>query len=697
MLMQSAPGAEEDVSDFFAGAGGSTRGVKAAGLPVALAVNHWALAIHNHNKWNPEVDHDIADLHTVNPGRYRRSVGAVFSPECKSWSRAAPGEVPELSLFSGTEEEKLDRSRITMWDVLRLVRHHRYEWCVVENVLEVNAAKHRKNMDAWIREWELLGYEWQVVSLNALTTTGERPLYRPVPQSRDRWFFCAWRKGNRRPDLEFRPLCWCDECGAVEGTQTWTKTPELLNQPLLNRTGEYRRQYWYRDSKGHLVLPFAWPALSALDLGLPCQRIGDRPLKKWLDKTTGEEVWLPLAPATMRRIEYGWRLFGPSMVATGANTFERPPRPGRKPYYRVWPAWAPMVTRTATLADAFVYAQVSMVDYAGADDKRVAPTDAPSTTVVAQGNHQGVAAAPAFMVKQNGAIGEAHYRAFGVDEPLGTIVGQSPGRQTLIAVETAHSGSDPHYDANRVRSDDEPLPTQTATNTIGLVVPCGGSRPNQRPRALDEPHRTRTARLEDCVVIVPQRTGAHGAGADAPLGSQTGQTGAHLLITDPLVCENRKHGKVEPADEPLATLAAGGNHLAIVGEAAAVVRMNGDSGDAKSMTTPASGPTGTITGGDTQGVMPFVVPYNRTGEPVPGDAPIGTITGNDRWALVEGMVPIEDLLFRMLEPIEAGMAQGFDPLEPLEGNRREIVEMYGNAVPPECMAQLVARMRETVR
>jgi DNA (cytosine-5)-methyltransferase 1 len=655
---------EVDGTDLFCGAGGTTRGAKRAGVPIRMAVNHWDLAIHNHNRWNPEVDHDIADVSAIDPRRYPRTTILLASPECKTWSMAAPGErVPEL--FDGTSDAYVDRSRVTMWDVPRFAAHHRYDLIIVENVVDVGASKHTENINAWLNEFVKLGYDYQVVSLNAMVC-------HPTPQSRDRWFACFWRRGNRKPDLEIRPFCWCEECGDVEGVQTWKKP--------TTRWGKYRQQYVYKCSKGHTVAPYAWPALSALDLGLPCPRIGDRAR--------------PLVPATLRRIAYGMWLYGPSIVQRSGNTFER------RGYYRTWPAWQPLVTQTTTLDHGIAVptAMLSQCDYKGPDAKRVYHPLEPTRTIVAGGNHQAVATAPAgFLVKNNGDLDEAKYRAYSPEEPMGTVVGtaitQSYVEVPPVVVDLAHTGSSPRYDGNRARPGDEPLPAQTAAATAAVIVPCGGSRDGQRARPADEPRRTQTGRCEDGLVVIPMRTHAAPREAGEPLGAvTTAHGGGHHVVRAPFVAELRNRGATAPADEPLATVTAGGNNFGVVEEQGVMVRMNGDESDAPSMATPMSGPLGTITGAANQGVVRFTVPYNRTGLPLEVEGPIGTITSVDRFGLVELEVDVSDCGFRMLTPPEAGAAQAFPADEPLEGTSRDIVRMYGQAVPPPMAQVLVERM-----
>lgn len=58
-------------TDLFAGAGGSSTGMVAAGVHVTIAANHWDLACSVHQANHPTTDHAIADIHQANPHYFR--------------------------------------------------------------------------------------------------------------------------------------------------------------------------------------------------------------------------------------------------------------------------------------------------------------------------------------------------------------------------------------------------------------------------------------------------------------------------------------------------------------------------------------------------------------------------------------------------------------------------------------------------
>lgn len=283
------------VTDLFCGAGGSSIGAEKAGATLRMAANHWRLAIETHNSNFPHADHDCADVSQVDPRRYPRTDILLASPECTHHSQAR-SKRHDPNLFNPHGDPEAERSRATMWDVPRFAERHQYRLIVVENVVEV---RKWAPWGSWLAAMDSLGYRHQCLFLNSF-------IAHPTPQSRDRLYVVFWRQGARKPDLDFRPSCWCARCEAtVEGIQTWKRA----ERP----GGKYRRQYFYRCATcAEVALPFAWPAASAIDWSLPCPRIGDR------EK--------PLADATMRRIRIGLERYGAPCIAElrGGSSIARP-------------------------------------------------------------------------------------------------------------------------------------------------------------------------------------------------------------------------------------------------------------------------------------------------------------------------------------------------------------------------------------
>ena len=326
-VLQSRRGQGLTVHDEFCGAGGFSDGVHAAGATVTLAVNHNPLAIESHAANFPDTEHDCRDVRKIDPGFYPAADILIASPECKSHTYAG-GRRPldQEPLFETPAESKARltaiRSRATMDQVVRWIRQHRYQACIIENVGEV---VDWSGFDAWLGELDKLGYDVQFCWFNSMFFGGgDLGLVHP-PQSRDRLYLVLSRKGNRKPDVTHRPRSRCFHCDRdVDAEQRFT--------PGRRRPMRYRRQYIYAcPTCGHEAFPYVAPAAAAIDWSLPTPPIGDRKQ--------------PLKPATMARIAAGLERYGywPMAVPvdhTGARRDtpagrravpdpDRPPGPGR--------------------------------------------------------------------------------------------------------------------------------------------------------------------------------------------------------------------------------------------------------------------------------------------------------------------------------------------------------------------------------
>lgn len=363
------------VTDLFAGAGGSSTGaVSVPGVEIRVASNHWQRAIDVHNANHPDALHVCADITQIDPRRFPRTDLLWASPECTNHSlakgRKMLGRQPDL--FDETlPDEAAERSRATMWDVVRFTEAHRYQAVVVENVVE--AAKWLP-FQAWLMAMDSLGYDHQVVYINSMhaQATGL-----PAPQSRDRMYVVFWRKGNTRPDLESiqRPAAYCPRCErVVESQQAWKKP----GRPW----GRYRAQYVYACGTCRGVVVPGWlPAASIIDWSVPSQRIGDRAK--------------PLAAKTRARIAAGiaryWRPF--HLENAGSvydSTDPRHPKHGDpNAYIRAWPVESEPLRTIPTWGDSKALAVPPFVmdttrSYDGHQSKRQWPADLPLPTQTTQ-------------------------------------------------------------------------------------------------------------------------------------------------------------------------------------------------------------------------------------------------------------------------------------------------------------------------
>ena len=124
-------------TDLFCGAGGSSLGAEAAGLQLVMAANHWDIAIGVHQAHFPDAAHDCADITQVDPRRYPRTDLLLASPECTNHSQArgVSRKRQDPTLWDAPDPSA-ERSRATMWDVVRFAEQMAYDAIVVENVVE---------------------------------------------------------------------------------------------------------------------------------------------------------------------------------------------------------------------------------------------------------------------------------------------------------------------------------------------------------------------------------------------------------------------------------------------------------------------------------------------------------------------------------------------------------------------------------
>lgn len=420
------------VTDQFCGAGGSSIGATTAGAELRLAMNHWKLAIETHNTNFPKADHDCADISAANPRKYPSTDILITSPECTNHSLAKgkPRRYYEKNLWGDVLMDPAEeRSRATMWDVPRFAEYHDYRLIIVENV--VDAAKWRL-WDAWLIAMHALGYEHEVVYFNSMFAF-------PTPQSRDRLYTIFWKSGNKKPDLEFRPLAYCAKCARdVEAVQVWKKR---------SRWGRYKHQYVYMcPGCKQQVTPYYYAAFNAIDWSIPVDRIGDRQR--------------PLRPKTMERIEYGLRTFkAQAMIVTGrytsgvecrvknANTEPMPTQPGDASHAVVLP-WIVETAHSLGNDKSHVNSAVGSL-----------PTQTTSQTLSIAG----------FLSKQYGGGARPQQMYVGLNEPTDTIT--TSDHHALVSAKSFLSY---YYGTKQVSHITEPIYTIATKEHAALVQALDG-------------------------------------------------------------------------------------------------------------------------------------------------------------------------------------------------------------------------------
>ncbi|MBM9464643.1 DNA cytosine methyltransferase [Aeromicrobium sp. YIM 150415] len=556
---------EFTVTDLFAGAGGATVGmVHLGGVTVKMTANHWKLAVETHNENHPDTDHACVDLHLEDPRFFPRTTMLWASPECTKWSQGNGKQLPaiEEGLFEDPlSDDAATRSRLLMFDVLRFTEHHRYEYVIVENVVDIAMqAKYRLAWHVWRQDLRKLGYRFRVVSLNSMHAHlgGD-----PAPQSRDRLYIVAWREDVRAPDLDkaLRPRAYCTRCDEViEAAQAFKPGRTV---------GRYRAQYVYvHGSCGTEVEPAWLPAATAIDWTIKGTRIGDRAK--------------PLAEKTRRRIAAGIaRYWRPTVVEAAGNTYDaanpKHPAHGRPDgYYRVRPTEEVLTTlhtteakalavpvegrdgKTARSVDEPMRTQTTRSETAlitrhygiegGAPGRHTTTPDEPLRTMTANGGNMSLTTLP-FMLDRR-----FEYRTRGIDEPMSTLTANDTGKALVQPfVAELRGGSS---DARPVA---DPMSTVTAGgNHHGLVTPAGGTW-NDDARPTDEALRSLTTR-DAYGLVTPYYSGStHAKPTSEPLGTVT------TIDKHALVMRNNNGGAEmsTPVREPLRTFTTSGHQSLI--------------------------------------------------------------------------------------------------------------------------------------
>jgi DNA (cytosine-5)-methyltransferase 1 len=283
-------------TDLFCGAGGSSLGAEMAGATLRLGLNHWDRAIETHATNFQHADHDCEDVSSLTTAQIRRYPCTdilLASPECTNHanSKGARRRKPKGPMLFDDDpppsDAAQDRSRATMWDVVRFceemaLKGRPYKAVIVENIVEVKKWGYDDDgglFAAWLRAMEALRYEHEIVWLNSMFCP-------PVPQSRDRIYVVFWRRGMRRPNLRVEPTSWCPSCERVVAGRQVFKDPNRMPY------AKYGEQYFYACPEcWSTVVPAVAPAASIVDRALPAPLIGDRER--------------PLKPNTRERIRRG--------------------------------------------------------------------------------------------------------------------------------------------------------------------------------------------------------------------------------------------------------------------------------------------------------------------------------------------------------------------------------------------------------
>lgn len=668
--LRSALKAEDEltVEDHFCGAGGSTTGALLVdGVRVVHAANHSKLAIATHSANYPDVEHSLADIPSMDPRRAPRAAVLITTPECRarSYARGRPKDDPHLFRPGDGLDEK---SRSTMDEVTRFAEANRYQAIVVENVPQlvdwcepsetghwpriVKGKEIKCNCGAtfrrWLKDLTNLDYEHRKLFWNSA-------FFPPTPQSRDRCYVALWLKGQRIPDLDHFPICWCNACQAlVDGVQTMK--PHLPKPPQVAKAwgphdtawGRYGAQYFYACMRcGARAVPAITPAATAIDWSLPAERIADR-----------KE---PLADNTMARIQRGLEKIADRPLVVPLDRLT-------EPYSRVCRDALGNVLPTQTAQQ-----RAGLVVQVGGNLGRL-HADGTIDRVAAQ-------------------------KSWPTDQPLRALHGSLD--RGLVVPDVGGNPRAP-------RSTDDTLPTMLTRETTGLVVANRGGKKSTRTPTTDNgplPALTTINSLYALglprLVLSNMKNGIPALDVDEEMSTVT--TGNKLYAVDPWIVPLRKHTKaVRAADQAMPTIVAGGNQHYLATPPGMLVANYGGRGGPEhkqGWAKPAdAAPLGSVTTRDSHSI----VTLRGSGQAHPVADPLLTCATVEQHTLVGGELPnIMDCTFRMLEPSEIGrgMAMHFTASGAryvVHGNRRDQVKQYGNAVTPPPMARILTGIRDSL-
>ena len=665
-ILKRSRGATVDAIDFYCGFGGSAQGIRAAGADIKAAANHSALAIACHQENFPDVTHYRADLVDPDSADYMDAADlpaarfAWFSPGCTHHSPANAKKIyqrgRQTTLFEQDDFDEVayassERSRVTMSCVLRYADRHKPEILVVENVVEVThwgPGRDGSTFAWWKRTLENIGYEIECVFLNS-------QFFPPCPQSRDRIYIVGYRKGNRRPNLDYRPLAFCtsQRCNGrhVYAVQTWKKPTKAWPLP---KWGKYKRQYVYCCPVCRsMVQPAAFPAYTAINWSNLGPTLGER-----------AELGMPeLATATVDRIRRAFAKFG------------RTP-PFIIPTKSVW-----------------------------GTDRSVAQ---PFTAQTTQQDKALVSA----IIKNNGASNEAKYRALSPTKPLGALTTTPTQAIATAAVVPQRFDSKPS-------SAHQHLPTVTTQQSdltlSSVVLPAAGNtyedsgytRARHVTEQLYTQHTTRAFGFASVPSIVEMRGGGSIQAGQHPVTEATHTVTAggshHGLVSTPLLLNGQDNESVHTVTEPAYTVRANGGAGRLISPAF-FAKLNG--GPFDTAWHPTTDPFNTVTSRDTHGLLtlPWIEEFRA--DPLAVTKKLATLMPQLRYAVESSPeIPLDqithdDLMkihFRMLEPDpELRWAMAFEDDYILLGNKTQMTAGLGNAVTPPVATWITARCLETL-
>ena len=629
----SAVGREILAADLFCGAGGTSTGMdralKKRGLRLRLvAVNHWQTAVDTHSDNHPEAEHFCQDLATLRPlvavpgGRLDI---LVASPTCTYHSRARGGRPTS------------DQQRMDPWHVVTWLTELRVARVTIENVPEFVKwgpvdpetgrpikAREGEFFQAWVRTLQAIGFvvDWRIVNCAEFGDATTRKRFLLIGRS------------------DGLPLRWAEPSFGRPGTpgrQRWRVARDII---------DWRRKG--RDALGRPV-PLKPNTLRRTMVGV-------------------ERHFGPLAPAYLAALEVE---LARSIARWGDKTAAKS---GRKP-----------AQPSATTAPAVVELRGTACAHS---------VDAPVPGITAGGYHLGVAVPEVepFILNRQGADSLDPNRARAVSAPIPTITTRGGGYLAQADAQPFMLGQ---QSGSTARAADEPLMTIAGAGAIALAQPTLVVLKGRSTVAdLDAPAPTITS-VPSLGVAEPVLFHVNHQGDDArllrvdePIPTATSKRG--LGLASPLIAPYYGNGSgttCKPVDEPLDTVTAKarfGLVEPILDPAEPFVAIyNGDKDGRARAARPVSDPIPTIT------TEPRLALCEPAPEPLgvdleaafAGSAELRHLATARRLAVIDGVLCVLKLPFRMLGNDELARAMSFPDGYRFAGKPEEVTKQIGNAVP----------------
>jgi site-specific DNA-cytosine methylase len=283
-------------------------------------------------------------------------------------------------------------------------------------------------------------------------------------------------------------------------------------------------------------------------------------------------------------------------------------------------------------------------------------------------------------------------------QPLSTQTSQQEAALLSTGALMVAAGNTYERDGSNCRSRDlsEPLWTQPATNTTGLITPpiavtghvIAAHRHNGNGQHVSRPMDTVTATHEKAVVLGVTNFQGSARGANESLPTQVGSETIGLLSAG--IMPYRQNTLPTMADESMPTVTSDQTPALLT--AVGTIKNNGSIDEAQYRAHPVDKPLGTLVASSaSQGLL--FSGWSEAEQPESN-------TVADQWRAALADLSLEDCYFRMLGPHEVGRGCGFDVDFPGQagrfkvwGSARDQVDGFGNAVSPAVGEWIGRRLR----